>query len=524
MIWTQSVPVRFRLRNKEGEQIFGSLRAPFAILKRRPAQLAGVLALFLLQGAIEGVGVLLLIPLLAGIQSEGGAVGAVTNLLQPGITELGTPVSLSIVLALYVSVIAVQGFVRYKQRLRVTGLAERHKLELRTRLFRALAQADWSFHLRSRGSDIPHAIADEVSRVGKSLRQALRVTAGATRAFVYLAVALYVSRVATGAALATGLALIVTLRPRTLRARASREELSAEAHSAYSTACEFLGGMKTAKIHAEEDRHVHEFETTAASLSSAWIDTVKSHAEARFIVTTGAAIAIGLLVLAGVQFLRLQAATLLVLGYAFAGLIQRLSSIQNGLHSLASAAPAHEGVDALLTEAVSAVEPATWHGATALPLMNDVRLDRVSFQSPGGGGTPPVHEVSLEVSAHHTTAFVGPADGGKTTIADLVSGLLIPQSGEVFVDGRPLEGADLRGWRKGIGYVSQDVVFLSDTIRVNLGAEEDGSPHADLRHALRAAQLDDFVAALPHGLDTVLGERGQQLSGGERQRLALGKL
>ena len=151
MIWTQSVPVRFRLRNKEGEQIFGSLRAPFAILKRRPAQLAGVLALFLLQGAIEGVGVLLLIPLLAGIQSEGGAVGAVTNLLQPGITELGTPVSLSIVLALYVSVIAVQGFVRYKQRLRVTGLAERHKLELRTRLFRALAQADWSFHLRSRG-------------------------------------------------------------------------------------------------------------------------------------------------------------------------------------------------------------------------------------------------------------------------------------------------------------------------------------------------------------------------------------
>ena len=83
MIWTQSVPVRFRLRNKGGEQIFGSLRAPFAILKRRPAQLAGVLALFLLQGAIEGVGVLLLIPLLAvlGIQSEGGAVGAVTNLL-----------------------------------------------------------------------------------------------------------------------------------------------------------------------------------------------------------------------------------------------------------------------------------------------------------------------------------------------------------------------------------------------------------------------------------------------------------
>lgn len=134
------------------------------------------------------------------------------------------------------------------------------------------------------------------------------------------------------------------------------------------------------------------------------------------------------------------------------------------------------------------------------------------------------NDFSLKVPVNSSVAFIGRTGCGKTTLADLIAGLLSPDSGAILVDGRDIR-ENLRSWRSQIGYVSQSIYILDDTILANvtLGTPPD---QVDLKHVhevLRMAQLDDFIATLPDGIDTVVGERGARLSGGQRQRIGIAR-
>ena len=121
-------------------------------------------------------------------------------------------------------------------------------------------------------------------------------------------------------------------------------------------------------------------------------------------------------------------------------------------------------------------------------------------------------------------AFVGRTGCGKTTLADLVAGLLKPDSGRILADGRDIR-ENLRSWRSLIGYVPQFIYIMDDTILANIamGAGEDKPDEARAAECLRMAQLYDFVESLPDGMNTVVGERGARLSGGQRQRLGIAR-
>jgi ATP-binding cassette, subfamily C, bacterial len=117
----------------------------------------------------------------------------------------------------------------------------------------------------------------------------------------------------------------------------------------------------------------------------------------------------------------------------------------------------------------------------------------------------------------------GPTGAGKTTFADLLIGLLEPDSGEIAIGGVPLRGAAAIKWRDHVSYVVQDPYLFRDTIRRNLLWADPRASDTEIWDALAIAGVDSFVAGLAAGLDTVLGERGTLISGGERQRLCLAR-
>jgi ATP-binding cassette subfamily C protein len=136
---------------------------------------------------------------------------------------------------------------------------------------------------------------------------------------------------------------------------------------------------------------------------------------------------------------------------------------------------------------------------------------------------PALRDATLTIAAGTTTAVVGPSGAGKSTLADVVLGLLFAQEGRVEIDGVELTPARARTWRERVGYVAQETYLFNDTLRANLRW---GCPEAtdeEIRAALALAAADHFVAALPDGLDTVVGERGRRLSCGERQRVTLAR-
>ncbi|MFK5635352.1 ABC transporter ATP-binding protein [Ornithinimicrobium sp. LYQ103] len=148
-------------------------------------------------------------------------------------------------------------------------------------------------------------------------------------------------------------------------------------------------------------------------------------------------------------------------------------------------------------------------------------LQDVSYTH-AGEDTPAIHGVTLDVRAGSTTALVGPTGSGKTTLTNLSLRLMDPGQGEVLLD-----GTDVRELAKGeipavSTLVAQQTFLFDDTVRGNVTLGEDADD-ASVRRALRIAQADTFVAALPDGMDTMIGERGGTLSGGQRQRIALAR-
>jgi ATP-binding cassette subfamily C protein len=119
--------------------------------------------------------------------------------------------------------------------------------------------------------------------------------------------------------------------------------------------------------------------------------------------------------------------------------------------------------------------------------------------------------------------MVGPSGSGKTTIVDLVTGLLQPQQGEIWLDDQPLEQVDQKSWRRMIGYVPQETLLLHDTIRNNITLGDPDLSEKDAEEALRATGAWEFVQSMPQGMQTIVGERGGKLSGGQRQRIAIAR-
>ena len=154
---------------------------------------------------------------------------------------------------------------------------------------------------------------------------------------------------------------------------------------------------------------------------------------------------------------------------------------------------------------------------------NELKIDNIVWKYPAGHA-PVLKNLSLNITKGQSVALIGPSGAGKTTLADVILGLLKPQQGKIMLDGEDVY-ENLPGWAKIIGYVPQAVYLTDDTIRNNVafGIYADKIDEAQIWKALEEAQLADFVRGLDDGLDTMVGERGVRLSGGQRQRIAIAR-
>ncbi|MDB4882304.1 MAG: transporter ATP-binding protein [Gemmatimonadetes bacterium] len=493
----------------------------FLTLLLRAAPRATVWSLVLMAAVAltEGAGLLLLVPLLslAGV-TAGGPLASGMWLR----AAAHVPHSLGALLALYVAVVAIRSALEFAESVASVQVQLEVTRSLRERLYRALVRARWETVAPLRGARLAHVLTTELERVSISTNQLLSGLLQLFIAVIYALASLMVSPRLAVVAAAGALVLLLPARRQQRAARRDGDEITALGTELFAGATEEVATLKVAKSAGIAERVAARFSARAAAYARAMVVAHVRYRAAGALLTAGAGAALAAVVYAGVVWLHLAPASLLLLLFLCARLVPRIASVQGSFLLTARALPAVAAVQSLLDELEDAAESSAPSSASPIALRESLDIVGVSYRYPGADA-PALRDVSLQLPAGRVTALVGPSGAGKSTLADVVLLLLAPQSGTLSVDGVTLTDASRDSWRAAVGYVPQETHLFHDTVRENVRWIAPERDDAAVLEALRLAGATELLARLPRGLDTVIGDRGTLLSGGERQRLALAR-
>lgn len=502
------------------------MRLLITFARSYPLQSTIMLLALLLASIAEGFGLTALLPLLSsvsGTEVGEGPLAAkgpspVTQFVTHALSIVGLQPTIVVLLVVLVLGIMLKSTFMLVANKRV-GYAVAHvATDLRLALLRALLSTRWEYYLGQPIGGLANAFATEAMRASEAYLCGAKMTAFLIQAIIYSSIAFMVSWKAMLAALCIGTFLVYGLNRFVRMARRAGAKQTSLLQSSLARLTDSLQSIKPLKAMARESLADAVLESETTRLNKALQKQVFSKAALQALEEPllAAFLALGLYVT--LEYWQLTLASVMVLVFLLAALVSRMTKVQEEYQKMVILESAYWSLQDKIREAEREREAV--FGKRTPKLTRAVRMDRVSFKY---GNSWVLQEASLEFPAGVMTAITGASGAGKTTVADLLLGLLRPQAGQIWIDDVPLAEVDIRTWRRMIGYVPQETLLLHDSVirNVTLGAAD--LSENDVEEALRAAGAWEFVASLPEGMHTIVGERGGKLSGGQRQRIVIAR-
>ena len=334
-----------------------------------------------------------------------------------------------------------------------------------------------------------------------------------------------------------GAYLLVYLTIRRALLRIGRERMQANTQR-FQAVDEAFGSVKEVKILGREGCFLERYEPAASTFATAMAKSQVFGQIPRYAIeglAFGIVMGAMLFVLASGQGLQAAlpvASAFVVAGYRLLPALQNLYQgfaqwrfNQSVIDTLHQDLVAHGISGDSSKRASTQAKSRTAGAATKLPFQNKLQLDQVSYSYPEAG-EPSLRNISITIPKNSFVALTGATGAGKTTLADIILGLLEPSAGEIRVDGIALTPVNRRRWQANIGYVPQEIYLTDTTVAGNIayGLPDDAIDKAAVERAARIANIHDFITEkLPRGYQTQVGERGVRLSGGQRQRIGIAR-
>ena len=390
--------------------------------------------------------------------------------------------------------------------------------ELRLRLLRALLRADWRFYVDRPIGSFTNSFVTEANRAGSAYLQATWVVFRSIQLVIYAGLAFATSWQVTIVALTVSVSLALGLGGLVSAGRRAGSRQTRLLRVLLSRLTDLLQAVKPLKamgraeamlpLLARKTRQVQRSRQKQLFVKEA----LAAVQEPLVVAFLGAGLFVGIVVM-GMPLPRV-----LLLAVLTQRAYSAINHAQRRYQKVAIDESAYWALRESIELAEARVERAGSEGRPSLD--QAIRFDAVGFRY---GDEEVLRDASLTIPAGRVTALVGPSGAGKTTLVDLVAGLIHADEGTIRIDGVPLEQIDLGAWRRNIGYVPQDTFLLNDTIHANVTLGDESIPDAEVERALRDAHAWDFVSALPDGTASRVGERGLALSGGQRQRISIAR-
>jgi ABC-type multidrug transport system fused ATPase/permease subunit len=453
--------------------------------------------------------------------------------LRPLLDILGNPAQAEMILIVMLGLVGVYlvknlflGYLAWRQARFAYGV----QAQLSQRLFTTYLRQPYTFHLQRNSAQLIRNVTGEVSMFTDAITSSLNL---ATELMVLLGISSLLLMVEPLGTLISVLALggAAWIYYLVTRARIVRWGKSRQLHDGLRMQHlqQGLGGAKDVKllgresdflaqyrVHNTQSARVGQFQATAQLLPRLWLELLA---------------VVGLATLAIVMLAQGRMATIVpTLGLFAVAAFRLMPAVDRVLHAVQAIrynAPVintlHEELKLAGVEPVAGRRQRPGHEIAVPAFEADIHLANITYIYPAAA-TPALNELTIRVRKGESVGFIGPSGSGKSTLVDVMLGLLTPGTGQVAVDGKDIQ-ANLRAWQDQIGYVPQTIYLTDDTIRRNVafGLPNEEIDDAKVTRAIRAAQLDEFVAALPAALETLVGERGIRLSGGQRQRIGIAR-
>ncbi|MGQ0486440.1 MAG: ABC transporter ATP-binding protein [Hyphomicrobiales bacterium] len=473
----------------------------------------------LLAGLAEAVGISTLLPAAATIAgAETGGTSQLGSLIKSSISSIGLQPTLGNL------VLFVAGFMVIKSVLAFAALsyagiaAARVSISLRRRLIAAIFDARWGFFVEQRGGKFANAISNDAGRAGDAYLMSAQLVAFVVQMAAYAIVAAAINWRLAMLGLSAGIVVATIMRQliRISRRAGYKQTDRTAALTVYMM--DMLTNIKPLKSMQRHESMLAAISRILKRLKRALIARELSKAG---LVQGGDALVV-VLVGAGIYIAStLWNATLpelVVSGVVFFQIISIVSKLQKLLQQSVQVESAYIRTEELIRQAESNREAAA--GKAAPRIGDSCRFEHVFFSH---GNTAVISDATFEIPARAITVLNGPSGAGKTTIIDLLIGLNRAGKGRILIGSTPIDDVDINAWRKMIGYVPQELSLFHASIRDNITLSDPAIGDADVMTALEQAGAADFVAKLPQGLDTDVGEMGGKLSGGQRQRISLAR-
>jgi ABC-type multidrug transport system fused ATPase/permease subunit len=479
-------------------------------------------------GIVEVTGIISVVPLVAVLTSPadpcarlGPSAAAVCTRLLP----TREPVALGVMAFALIALSNLLAFVVVWLAARLTGSVWRR---LASRLFSAYLEKPYEYFFDTHSSTVVKNVVFETERFANEvfLPSLILLSRVIVTAAVVVLVVLVDPSVSLGIIGLLAVLYAAVYRQLQGRMRSSGEVAFAARERISAIATETVAGMREIRVLGCDEHFATRFSRAAQAIVHQYVYGKVAAVVPRYVIETAAFALV--LVLAAYLAHKLggwQTAAPLLAFYVFAAyrllpqfqqvyfsamLVQQNAAVVETLARLAAQ-------DAPL-RSVRVREP-------SLPdLRPPIRLERVTYRYPGAS-RPVLEQASMEIPARATVGLVGATGSGKSTIIDLIAGLLIPQQGTITVNGVALTAERAAAWRMRIGYVPQVPFLLDDNVRRNIafGLPDEQISNEAVERAARLANIHDFVTSLPDGYAATVGERGVRVSGGQRQRLVIAR-
>lgn len=508
------------IQPKESHTLF-TLKIFWRAFKTYKYRIAGLIAMGFLGGLFEGIGINTIIPLFSFVVKTGEKTSdTISKITEKIFIFLHVPYELKYLLILIAFLFISKAIMTFLTNYTTDKIRTDYVKKTRDRLFRLTIESNWTYLSKQKIGYLEKVLMTDINTYSALLSYTSSTVILLTNALIYTVIAFTISPQVTAITIASGGIFFLLFKPLVYRVRTTSHQTANVLKRVANHINENMLGMKTIKAMGLEKAVIDGGQTYFEELRRTEM-RLSVLASLTYVITQPLSVMliIGLFAFS-YKMTAFNFASFAVIVYSINKIFTYIQDGQSRVQNINALYPFLKTAFEYENKAIESREKTGTQ--SQFTFEKNLAFSHVSFNYSKEKTT--LFDIDFSIPRGHIVGIIGPSGAGKTTIVDLLLGLIHPSSGQIFVDSTDIATIQKDAWRNRIGYVSQDVFLINDTIENNIKLHNPDISDTDMIHATQMANIYDFISLQPDGFKTPVGERGMELSGGQRQRIALARV